>query len=340
MNDNAPERIAPGPTNLNENNSSQEEYVWVLDPVTRKLRVPVGSIVPTQATASAGTVPSLCMLYLEGKCRHPWCRQAHIPADVVARLRNEALASPTCCVMHRDPHDISALTALCTHIRLTGTGMVIPCNRVAMTTGLQRFLAQQQSGAKRADGATLDIPPKLICRLHLSNKCRYLEDCNNVHLCRELDLPLAPHPQQVQTLQGITAASANRTITVGETSFTVQTLATGLVTDAQMAGIVASQRQSQEGNVSAPADVNVNVSTRVAVRMYDVRTSQQVAGVATTARVGTPAVRLPTAAVVQPALPSVVVLAQSNGMLPATGQPATLLRRFLSTVSIPRFVGV
>lgn len=206
-----------------------ERYLWVLDPVTRKLRVPLSLLVPTQATTIAGTVPSLCLAFLEGRCRHPWCRQAHVMPAAIAQLRHEALNAPTCCQLHGDPHDTTILTDRFETVTISESPQVapIPKARVALTVGLQRYLAHSISPHLR--GGNLELPLKLICRLHQSQRCRYMEDCNNIHICRELDLRLTPPPHLIAPLTSISGGT--QIITIADQVFSVTMIAQGEISD-------------------------------------------------------------------------------------------------------------
>lgn len=211
--------------------------------MTRKLRVPVAYLVPTQATATLGTVPSLCIAFLDGRCRHPWCRQAHVMPTMIAQLRHDALNAPTCCARHNDPHDTSMLTSRFKTITITDSSVhtPIPTDCIALTVGLQRYLAH--SVPADLPGPNLDVPSKLICRLHLSHRCRYLEDCNNMHVCREFDLKLHPPPYMIGPLLNLTMAS--RSVTLGDTAYAVTPLAAGEVTDEEFHALC---EQAQTGS--------------------------------------------------------------------------------------------
>nr|CCC93375.1 conserved hypothetical protein [Trypanosoma congolense IL3000] len=285
---------------------SGERYIWVLDPLTRKLRVPVSLLVPTQATATTGTVPSLCMSFLEGRCRHQWCRQAHVPMHALPRLRHEALHAPTCCRLHMDPHDTSVLTDRFKFIRVLGSegGFsksdvnggacdLIPTDRVAQTVGLLRFIAncshspkekgrqqEKQSSASPGENGNgsesaeagrspyvgrpanyvtndakldqsmvLDLPAKLVCRLHLSHRCRYLEDCNNIHICREYELHLQPPPHLTAALSSVMPTTT--TITIGDRNYSSTMISLGDVTDEVFRIICDQQRQCALTSVPA-----------------------------------------------------------------------------------------
>lgn len=229
-----------------------EKWIWVLDPMTRKLRVPLSYLAPTQATATMGTVPSLCIAFLEGRCRHPWCRQAHVLPSMIAQLRHDALNAPTCCSRHQDPHDTSMLTRRFQTITVADCSMQtpIPTECIALTVGLQRYLAH--SVPSEVQGPNLEIPSKLICRLHLSHRCRYLEDCNNVHVCREFDLRLHPPPFMMGPLQNLTVTT--RTLTLGDMAYTVTPLAVGEVSDDEFHAMCEQQQakqQQQQHNAAA-----------------------------------------------------------------------------------------
>ena len=198
---------------------SGDRCMWVLDPLTRKLLVPMKYLVQTQATQTPGTVPSLCIAFLENRCHHAWCRQAHVLPHMIHKLRHDALHAPTCCVSHGDPHDLSCLTARFSTVTIVDScnAEPFPTSSVALTVGLQRHLAQ--SVPAKVDGGNLELSSRLICRLHLAQRCRYLEDCNNIHVCRRLDLRLHPPPHMVAPL---TALVPNATsVCIGDTQYSV-----------------------------------------------------------------------------------------------------------------------
>ncbi|KEG12791.1 hypothetical protein DQ04_01421050 [Trypanosoma grayi] len=295
------------PKDSGDHGNETERCIWVLDPLTRKLRVPLSQLVHTQATATAGTVPSLCISFLEGRCRHQWCRQAHVLPSAIPQLRYEALHAPTCCRVHDDPHDTSVLTSRFKYIRVVNNGSnggadnsnnnnkqnananvnndtsdLIHTDRVAQTVGLLRFMAhsvpppkkkQHQHSSSKERNSTrggesanatgdaengsgkntngvaddgreevLELPAKLICRLHLAHRCRYLEDCNNIHICREYELRLQPPPQVMAALSSV--APATRTITIGDTCYAITPLSLGDVTDEAFRVICEQQRQA------------------------------------------------------------------------------------------------
>ncbi|KAG5479789.1 hypothetical protein LSCM4_05797 [Leishmania orientalis] len=242
-----------------------EKWIWVLDPMTRKLRVPLHLLVPTHATSTSGTVPSLCIAFLEGRCRHAWCRQAHVVPSAIPQLRYEALSSPTCCHFHQDPQDISMLTKHFKYVLITGNGgnnELIPADRVACTVGLRRYLvhnapkksvyASSNAGEKRSvpgEGDALELPAKFICRLHLAHRCRYLDDCNNIHICREFEVRLQPPPHILSSLNSVTAST--RTVSIGDTCYTVTPLAVGDVSDDDF-NLIAEAKRISLRNASTP----------------------------------------------------------------------------------------
>lgn len=285
-------------------NGLEGKWIWVLDPMTRKLRVPLRLLVPTQATASSGTVPSLCIAYLEGRCRHPWCRQAHVHPSAIPKLRHEALHAPTCCRRHQDPHDISRLTNKYRWVRITNNGgdstEIIASDHVASTVGLLRYLVhhapsspstttntntvgpqgsqsqqqqQQQANPSCSLSATdsnaasgleagpesdiLDLPAKFVCRLHLAHRCRYLEDCNNIHICREYESKLLPPPHVLSALTSV--GFLTRTVTIADVQYTVTPLALGDVTDEDFAAMTEAQRLQLQLS-STPTNNNASAS--------------------------------------------------------------------------------
>ncbi|CBZ26826.1 conserved hypothetical protein [Leishmania mexicana MHOM/GT/2001/U1103] len=255
-----------------------EKWIWVLDPMTRKLRVPLHLLVPTHATSTPGTVPSLCIAFLEGRCRHAWCRQAHVVPSAIPQLRYEALSSPTCCHFHQDPQDISMLTNHFKYVLITGNGgsnELIPADRVACTVGLRRYLvhnvpkkstyASINAAGKRSvpdENDILELPAKFICRLHLAHRCRYLDDCNNIHICREFEVRLQPPPQILSSLNSVTTST--RTVNIGDTCYTVTPLAVGDVSDEDFNAIAEAKRINHR-NASTPA----SATFKSAIPPYD-----------------------------------------------------------------------
>lgn len=72
----------------------------VIDPHSKRLFIPMNGMRESRALHREG-VPSLCCLYLEGRCRQGAnCYQAHADPDIVKALRPGALSQPTCCPLH------------------------------------------------------------------------------------------------------------------------------------------------------------------------------------------------------------------------------------------------
>jgi hypothetical protein len=57
-------------------------------------------------------------------------------------------------------------------------GVVLPTGKLAFTIGLGKLLSDTTAEMIRT-------PPQLVCRLHITNRCRYAEDCKFLHVCRE-----------------------------------------------------------------------------------------------------------------------------------------------------------
>lgn len=76
-------------------------FIYAIDHLSTKLRIPIAAVEPTQALEDDGLVPGLCRLYLEGRCRQgERCYQVHANPTVVEQLRHEAQSAPTCCHIH------------------------------------------------------------------------------------------------------------------------------------------------------------------------------------------------------------------------------------------------
>lgn len=165
---------------------------------------------------------------------------------MITQLRHDALNAPTCCHLHHDPHDISMLTARFQTITIADSSLTspIPTNRIALTVGLQRYLAHNVPND--LVGPNLEMPSKLICRLHLSHRCRYLEDCNNIHVCREFDLKLHPPPYMLAPLLNLTLAS--RTVTLGDTTYSVTPLAAGEIADEDFLALCELHQNARGGS--------------------------------------------------------------------------------------------
>ncbi|GET88542.1 hypothetical protein, conserved [Leishmania tarentolae] len=90
-------------------NAEGELCMTVVDPVTRKLLIPTQYIFETRAQ-QRGTLPSLCQLFLSGRCRKgQGCYQLHADWEAVQRLRSQVDSLPCCCPTHGDKDHIGAL---------------------------------------------------------------------------------------------------------------------------------------------------------------------------------------------------------------------------------------
>jgi hypothetical protein len=144
------------------------------------------------------------MLFLDGRCRaQNLCHQAHVDLEVIEYLRKEALSMPTCCLEHGDLHSSNVAQIVGEGRQVWLHGRPLDTWNIANTLGLQRVARECPAGRD------IELMPRNICRLHLGNKCRYVEECNHVHICRELkDLVI---PSEL-------SFSASSVISVGEQS--------------------------------------------------------------------------------------------------------------------------
>ncbi|KPI87773.1 hypothetical protein ABL78_3131 [Leptomonas seymouri] len=163
-------------------NADGELCMTVVDPVTRKLLIPKQYIFDTRAR-QRGTLPSLCQLYLSGRCRQgQGCYQVHADWMAVQRLRAQVDSLPCCCPGHGDKDhlglmenaplrdflnnssghhhgtsakiDPTATAATESNVCAsdvvvyvpgcsTYEGNYVPLHRVSYTTGLRRLLEEQ-----------------------------------------------------------------------------------------------------------------------------------------------------------------------------------------------------
>jgi hypothetical protein len=90
-------------------NADGELCMTVVDPVTRKLLIPTQYIFDTRAQ-QRNTLPSLCQLFLSGRCRQgQGCYQVHANWEVVQRLRSQVDSLPCCCPDHGDKDHLGVL---------------------------------------------------------------------------------------------------------------------------------------------------------------------------------------------------------------------------------------
>jgi hypothetical protein len=163
---------------------ANEPSILVVDPATRKLCIPIRAVLQTQALARLDRVPSICMLYLQGRCRQgPACHQLHADPTVVEMLRSEASLRTSCCPQHGEEVTQANLSQLAPELEaLCVDGHRVSCHRVATTNGMRRAVSDRTA----ADTTLLNVGRTQVCRLHVLGRCRYAEDCNFIHLCRAL----------------------------------------------------------------------------------------------------------------------------------------------------------
>nr|CCC91388.1 conserved hypothetical protein [Trypanosoma congolense IL3000] len=183
----------------------------VVDPVTRKLLIPLNHVYPTRAQQRT-TIPSLCQLFLNGRCRQgAQCHQVHASPDMVTVLRSQVETLPRCCALHGDRDyvgvmdDQSWVSRVVVHVADAAyEGGYIPLSRFSYTIPVSKMLNRLPLSAIRAacyhkqlqqegrphDVASLrvvleagDIP---LCRLHVLERCRYAEECSFLHICKEV----------------------------------------------------------------------------------------------------------------------------------------------------------
>lgn len=163
--------------------SPSTETIAVTDPLSRKLMLPLVALRPTLATSRPG-VPSLCLLYLEGRCRQgSQCHQVHADPQVALQLRAEAKQQPTCCGAHGDVNE-SKIPQAWASLHLDIGGILVPMRLMAFTVALERTVSEHLAAEPSA--AVIRAQIHQICRLHGSERCRFTEDCRFLHLCRNL----------------------------------------------------------------------------------------------------------------------------------------------------------
>lgn len=130
----------------------------VVDPLSRKLRLPLHAVTPTRAQSRVG-IPSLCLLFLKGQCRQGnQCHQVHANSAVVQQHREAAANQPTCCDQHGDVNGDSVLPLwrqLGIRFCVQGS-VVVPLESVAYSAGLRRFVDDFLS--QRSTGGTAVLP--------------------------------------------------------------------------------------------------------------------------------------------------------------------------------------
>ncbi|KPA85064.1 hypothetical protein ABB37_01481 [Leptomonas pyrrhocoris] len=165
----------------------------VIDPFSKRLFIPTEAMLDTRAMHRKG-VPSLCRVFLEGRCRQGSnCFQAHANVDVVTALRAAALEEPTCCALHGARSDASGLDlslALLTQNDSGDTVLRARLEETVVTNGLRALIAAQANAVGMVAPTEVVVPTSSLCRLHSGLAgapcCRFEQECNFVHLCRQL----------------------------------------------------------------------------------------------------------------------------------------------------------
>jgi hypothetical protein len=165
----------------------------VIDPFSKRLFIPTEAMLDTRAMHRKG-VPSLCRVFLEGRCRQGAnCFQAHANVDVVEALRAAALKEPTCCTVHGARSDASGLDPSLTLLIKNDEGTTVLRARVeetVVTNGLRTLVAAQANAVGVVTPTEVMVPTSSLCRLHSGLAgvpcCRFEGECNFVHLCRQL----------------------------------------------------------------------------------------------------------------------------------------------------------
>lgn len=204
-------------------------FISAIDTASTKLSIPIAAVEPTLAFEDDGLVPGLCRLYLEGRCRQgDRCFQVHADPSVVAQLRNEAYANPSCCPAHGakcklegfplglaviiDPprereapsfSDLkgereSASTADSSSNGETST----PANGTELKDGKEKDMEHKAlvmlhnvcptrylwSRYEETGNMLIHVPKSKICREHRKGLCRFGDECSFLHLCRQIPL--------------------------------------------------------------------------------------------------------------------------------------------------------
>ncbi|KEG12164.1 hypothetical protein DQ04_01931000 [Trypanosoma grayi] len=211
-------------------NSKGIPCMVVVDPATRKLLIPCESVYPTRAQQRA-TIPSLCQLFLQGRCRQgAHCHQVHAALDAIVALRSQVESLPWCCTLHGDQdhagvmEEGSWLSKVVLHLpEFDYEGGYVPINRVGYTAALRRLLKeryarvvgeeQDESGdvgelAAEAERLVLDASDQVICRLHIFDRCRYAEECRFLHLCKDITATLCTSKSEGDAMSSTRASQS------------------------------------------------------------------------------------------------------------------------------------
>lgn len=187
------------------------ETILVVDPQTRKLSIPLAAVLPTQALNRPDRVPSICMLFLCGRCRQGTnCHQLHADPVIVEQLRSDASQRMSCCPEHGEEVSTPTLHEVAPAItKINLEGFLFAAGRVATTNGIRRAVTDCYDAAGTPD--TLTITRSQVCRLHVQGRCRYAEDCNFIHLCR----PYTSAPENAELNAMLNAATPKQLTRAG-----------------------------------------------------------------------------------------------------------------------------
>lgn len=206
-------------------NGVARTHVYAIDQVSTKLKIPMSAVQPTLALEDDGFVPGLCRLFLAGRCRQDAnCYQVHADPAVVEQLRVEAFRKPSCCVEHGaccsmkgfpvgltvtvepsrkltgKPHkdaiedDLNGPSADSSSASNGDSNSVGNEENTAAPRGVGLSIHSFSPTsylwkAYRADGsANLVVSCRKICRMHRQGLCRFGDECNFLHVCRQIPL--------------------------------------------------------------------------------------------------------------------------------------------------------
>ena len=161
-----------------------QDSVSVVDPTQPKIRLCRKDVIPTLAfSPHSREQPSLCMLYLRGRCtKNERCHQVHAQLPAIEVAREEARQkSLSCCYVHTGrqwdfPYEWGSY-----RLFLYQTQTEVLATFTNRTRGLEEVLR----GIDPAVGVAT-IEPRFLCQNEANGKvCRFAEDCKFIHLCRQ-----------------------------------------------------------------------------------------------------------------------------------------------------------
>lgn len=168
--------------------SSAVVVVPVIDPMNRngKVSIDMKLITETRGLVEYMSTPvaqrkdlSLCLLYQKGRCNAgARCHQIHACPEFITKVRAQVAVSNNCCAAHGDVFSTTYAKATQVVTVVTdGVGVDYSLSAFARTEALELVLSKSKT-------ASLKVPANKICRLHGQNRCKFGQDCKNVHLCR------------------------------------------------------------------------------------------------------------------------------------------------------------